>query len=90
VSSAKITANAVAWISDRPEMGRPLTSNTSSVMKEESKRAVSFVLKAITHRCSASTTASRPVRGGLRTAGREKGDAIVPERGFVQIQVILW
>lgn len=67
----------VAWISGSPSMARPFTSNTPSGIKLESNRAVSFVSKAITHRYSASTTASRLVMGGLRTAGRENGDVMV-------------
>ena len=72
----------MAWISGSPFMARPLISNTPSGMKLESNKTVSAVSKAITHRYTASTTASRPVMGGLRTAGRENGDVMVQARGF--------
>lgn len=67
----------MAWISGSPSIARLLTSNTPSDMKLESKRAVSAVSKAITHRYSASTTASRPGIGGLRTTGRENAEAML-------------
>lgn len=61
-------------------MERELSSIVLVERKLESKRAVSAVSKATTHRYSASIMALRPFRGGLRTAGRESWEAMVQAR----------